>query len=219
MQAYICIYMLYLYTHSYIHTYTFIDTYTFIYIRMYIHIYTYTVLHTFIYAYTLICINSYVHTHVTYIYIYTHMYMHIHIYLYVYTYSYIHSYTHSHSYSHMYSYIHTFIYTYIHMYKYMLVITDLLSLCAHSCPWVIIPCLPSTTESHSTHPSSCSLGSISVMALSHAQFPSCLIVLSESVSSRCAPPGSPVVLGRWLFWSLGWSFSDEPCLDCNFLSL
>lgn len=34
------------------------------------------------------------------------------------------------------------------MYTYMLVITDLLSVCAHSCPWVIIPCLPSTIQLH-----------------------------------------------------------------------
>lgn len=136
--------------------------------------------------------------------------------MYIHTYSHIYTYVHAiHIYIHIqYTLICTyeFIYTYIHMYKYMLVITDLFSLCAHSCPWVIIPCPLSTIQPHSTHPSSCSLGSSSVMVLSHAQFPSCLIAHPESVSSRCALPGSPATLGCWLFWSLVWSFSDKPRL-------
>lgn len=63
-----------------------------------------------------------------YIFICTHIFIYIHI----------HTFTNTHA----------FIYTYIHMYTYMLVITDLLSVCAHSCPWVIIPCLPSTIQLH-----------------------------------------------------------------------
>lgn len=59
-----------------------------------------------------------------------------------------HSYVYIHMYTHIYTYTHAFIYTYIHVYTYMLVITDLLSVSAHSCPWVIIPCLPSTIQLH-----------------------------------------------------------------------
>lgn len=121
-------------------------------------------------------------------YIHIHIYIHIHMYIFICTCTYTYTVIYTHMYiQFIYTFIYTYtlictyelIYTYIHMYKYMLVITDLFFLCAHSCPWVIIPCLPNTIQPHSTHPSSCSLESSSVMVLSHSQFPSCLIAHPE----------------------------------------
>lgn len=82
--------------------------------------------------------------------------MHIHIYTFIYAYKFIYTYTfiYTHSYVHIHSYVHAHSCIHICMYMYMLVITDLSSLdplSAHSCPWVIIPCLPSTIQPHSVH--------------------------------------------------------------------
>ena len=70
---------------------------------------------------SVIYICTYIHIHMSHVYIYTYIHIYIYTYLHIYIYTYIHIYINTYIHIlhiYIYTYIHIYIYTYLHIYIY-----------------------------------------------------------------------------------------------------